>query len=132
MTREDFNSFCRSLPHASHVLQWGGSDVWKVGDAGQSKVFAIGNSGIAGEAASTRRLRISFKCSRMSFDMLKEAPGFQPAPYLASRGMVWLQRTSPDSMDDASFTAYLAESHRLMSLTLTKARQRALGLDQVQ
>ena len=38
MTQEEYNDFCRSLPATSHVVQWGGSHVWKVG----GKVFAIG------------------------------------------------------------------------------------------
>ena len=38
MTFEEFNDFCSSLPATSHVVQWGGSDVWKVG----VKMFAIG------------------------------------------------------------------------------------------
>ena len=33
-----FNALCASLPATTHVVQWGGSDVWKVG----GKVFAIG------------------------------------------------------------------------------------------
>jgi predicted DNA-binding protein (MmcQ/YjbR family) len=114
------------LPHTSHVVQWGGADVWKVGDEGQAKVFAIG----MGDDGTGDWLAVSFKCSRMSFDMLKDAPGFRPAPYLASRGMIWLQRTSPESMDDDAFAAYLSESHRLSSLNLTKACQRRLGLNQ--
>lgn len=126
MRRDDFNRFCRFLPHTSHVVQWGGADVWKVGDEGQTKVFAIG----MGDGGSGDRIAVSFKCSRMSFDMLKDAPGFRPAPYLASRGMIWLQRTSPESMEDDAFGAYLSESHQLSSLNLTKACQRRLGLNQ--
>ena len=126
MGRDDFNHFCRSLSHTSHVVHWGGADVWKVGDEGQAKVFAIG----MGDGDSDNWLAVSFKCSRMSFDMLKDAPGFRPAPYLASRGMIWLQRMSPKSMDDDVFGAYLSESHRLSSLNLTKACQRRLGLNQ--
>lgn len=38
MTLDDYNSFCASLPATSHVVQWGGAHVWKVG----AKVFAIG------------------------------------------------------------------------------------------
>ena len=37
----------------------------------------------------------------MSFEMLKSEPGLRPAPYLASRGMLWIQRTGDESMDDA-------------------------------
>lgn len=117
MTRDDFNRFCGSLPHAFHVVQWGGSDVWKVG----GKVFAIGSMPGAG-------LHVSFKCSRMSFDMLKDAPGFRPAPYLASRGMIWLQRMSDESIPDADFALYLKESHRLVSLGLTRKLRIELGL----
>ena len=38
MTREDYDAFCESLPHATHVVQWGDASVWKIG----GKVFAIG------------------------------------------------------------------------------------------
>jgi len=37
MTRAEFNAFCAGLPAASHAVQWGKSDVWKVG----GKVFAV-------------------------------------------------------------------------------------------
>lgn len=119
MIPDDFNRFCRSLPHTTHVVQWGGSDVWKIG----GKVFALGSM-------HNGQLAISFKCSRMSFDILKDAPGFRPAPYLASRGMIWLQRTSAESVDDEGFKLYLSESHRLVSLGLTKKLQQELGLNQ--
>ncbi|MGL4441226.1 MAG: MmcQ/YjbR family DNA-binding protein [Bosea sp. (in: a-proteobacteria)] len=123
MIRDDYNRFCQSLPHATHVVQWGASHVWKIG----SKVFAIGSQ--RGSTDDTW-LNISFKCSRMSFDMLKDASGFRPAPYLASRGMIWLQRTSGENMDDEAFKLYLRESHRLVSLGLTRKAQKELGLNQ--
>lgn len=123
MTRDDYNRFCAALPHTTHVVQWGASDVWKVGGQNQAKVFAIGSM-------EGGQLHVSFKCSRMSFDMLKDAPGFRPAPYLASRGMIWLQRTSAESVDDEGFKRYLCESHRLVSLGLTRKLQRELGLNQ--
>ena len=114
-----YNSFCAKLPHATHVVQWGGAHVWKVG----GKVFAIagGNDGDV--------LAVTFKCSPMSFDMLKQQRGLRPAPYLASHGMLWIQRTSSASMDDAALKDYLGESHRLASLNLTKKTQRELGLN---
>ena len=114
-----YNTFCASLPHATHVVQWGGAHVWKVG----GKVFAI--AGWWDDAD----LAVTFKCSPMSFDLLKSQPGMRPAPYLASRGMLWLQRTGAQSMDDDTLEAYLRESHRLASMTLTKTKQRELGLN---
>ena len=113
-----YNKFCAALPHTTHVVQWGGAHVWKVG----TRVFAIGSLE-AGELA------VSFKCSQMSFDLLKTEWGLRPAPYLASRGMPWLQRFSDASMDDTTFRRYLRESHRLASLNLTKKTQRELGLN---
>ena len=76
MTYGEFNAFCRALPATTHVIQWGGSHVWKVG----GKVFAIGGWG-DGEA------RFTFKAGDIAYEMLKDQPGLRPAPYLASRGM---------------------------------------------
>ena len=118
---EDYNIFCGSLPHAAHVVQWGGAHVWKVGGA-QGKVFAIAWD--EGE----RGLHVTFKCSALSYAILKEQEGLRPAPYFASRGMPWVQRINDSSMDDATLKDYLRESHRLCSMNLSKARQRELGL----
>ena len=115
-----YNAFCGSLAHATHVVQWGGAHVWKIG----GKVFAIA-SWSKGE-----ELAVTFKCSPMSFDLLQDQPGLRPAPYLASRGMKWIQRTGRESMDDAALKDYLRESWRLASLNLPKQRQAELGLNQ--
>jgi predicted DNA-binding protein (MmcQ/YjbR family) len=117
MRLEEYNAFCGTLPQATHVVQWGGAHVWKVG----SKVFAIAGWG--------DDLSVTFKCSRFSFELLKEQRGLRPAPYLASRGMSWIQRTSEESMDDAALRDYIRESHRLASLNLTKKMQQELGLN---
>jgi predicted DNA-binding protein (MmcQ/YjbR family) len=118
MTLDEYNKFCASLPHSNHVVQWGGAHVWKVA----GKVFAIGGWD-AGEALS-----VTFKCSPMSFDLLKDQPGLRPAPYLASRGMKWIQRADDASMDDAALRDYLRESWRLAGMNLPKKVQRELGL----
>ena len=115
---EDFNRFCASLPAATHVVQWGGSDVWKVG----GKVFAIG--GWADDAPA-----FTFKTSRDGFDTLTALPGVRPAPYLASRGMSWVQHYAAPGIRAKMLKELLRESHRLVSLGLSKKRQRELGLD---
>jgi len=119
MTSDDYNAFCKSLPHTTHVVQWGGADVWKIG----GKVFAIGGWQDEGEA-----LFVTFKCSDMSFEMLSDTSGCRPAPYLASRGMKWIQRTSNEGLDDAGLKDYIHESHRMVARGLTKKKQRELGL----
>jgi predicted DNA-binding protein (MmcQ/YjbR family) len=124
MTLSDLNTFCASLPRTWHSIQWENADVWKIGEGARAKVFVIARSGESGLAQA------SFKCSRMSFDLLKEQPGLRPAPYLASRGMSWIQRTSDAWIDDATLRDYIRESFRLVSLGLTKVEQKRLGLNQ--
>ncbi|MGL4489520.1 MAG: MmcQ/YjbR family DNA-binding protein [Rhizobiaceae bacterium] len=123
MTLEEYNAFCASLAHTAHVVQWGGAHVWKVGGPG-GKVFAVG--GWSDEPLPY----VTFKCSPISFEMLKEQPGLRPAPYLASRGMLWIQRYSDESMGDLALKDYLRESHRLASLNLPKSLQKTFGLNQ--
>jgi predicted DNA-binding protein (MmcQ/YjbR family) len=115
MTLSEYNKFCKSLRHTNTVVQWGDAHVWKVA----TKVFAI--------ARDEDGFAVSFKCSRFSFDLLKTQKGLRPAPYLASRGMPWIQYLSGESMDDAALKDYLRESHRLASQNLTKKVQRELG-----
>lgn len=123
MTLAEFNRFCAKLPHTHHVVQWGGSHVWKVGGE-KGKLFVVCSF------AEDGGLQVTFKCSPFSYDLLREQEGLRPAPYLASRGMSWIQRTSSTSMSDAALRDYISESHRLASLNLTKALQRDLGLNQ--
>lgn len=118
MTLAEYNAFCAALPATTHVVQWGGADVWKVG----GKVFALGRDEAGGA------LFVSFKCSPMAYEMLRDAPGCRPAPYLASRGMKWIQRFSDESLPDDSFRDYLRESHRLVAAGLTRKLRAELGL----
>jgi len=112
MTRGEFNAFCRALPATTHVIQWGGSDVWKVG----GKVFAIA-SGKNDEPSFT------FKVSDIAYEMLKEQPGLRPAPYLASRGMKWIQHFAKPGLSDAALRDYMRQSHFIVSQGLSKKRR---------
>jgi predicted DNA-binding protein (MmcQ/YjbR family) len=121
MKLADFNTYCATLPHTAHIVQWGGVHVWKVGGP-QGKMFALAFPELQKELA------ITFKVSPMSYDIMKDQPGLRPAPYLASRGMTWIQRVDKTSMDDAALKDYLKESHRLCALALPKTKQKELGL----
>jgi predicted DNA-binding protein (MmcQ/YjbR family) len=98
-------------------VQWGGSQVWKVGD----KMFAVGGWDESAPA-------YTFKVSRLSFEILKTQPGLRPAPYLASRGMSWIQHYAEPGLGDDDLKTYIRESHRLVALGLTKRKRRELGL----
>jgi predicted DNA-binding protein (MmcQ/YjbR family) len=117
MTPAAFNSFCLTLPATTYVMQWGGSHVWKVG----GKVFAIGSwdEKLAG---------ITFKVTPLSFELLSEQPGLRPAPYLASRGMKWIQHYGKPGLTDSELRDYLRQSHTLVAQGLSKNRRTELKI----
>lgn len=125
MTLDEYNTFCESLTGTTHVVQWGGSHVWKVG----GKIFAISELGTGpdkAEPGAEGNIAVAFKCADMSYRMLTELPGIVPAPYLARAKWV---RVEPDAeFSDADRRAYLAEAHRIISTKLTKKLQAELGL----
>jgi predicted DNA-binding protein (MmcQ/YjbR family) len=117
MTEDEFNRFCAALPATSHVVQWGGAQVWKVG----GKVFAIGGWRKDGPA-------FTFKTSDIAFEVLNDQPGLRPAPYLASRGLKWIQHYREPGLSDSDLQAHIQESHRMIAAALSKKKQRELGL----
>jgi predicted DNA-binding protein (MmcQ/YjbR family) len=119
MTCDDYNAFCRSLPATTYVVQWSGSHVWKVG----GKVFAMSRS-----EDDEDDVRVTFKVSPIAYEMLQERPGLRPAPYLASRGMKWIQHYEQPGLADEDLKAYITESHRIVASGLSKKKQRELGL----
>ena len=114
MTYDAFNEFCRTLPATSYIIHWGDSHVWKVG----AKVFAIGGWENSDKPAFT------FKTTESDFLFLSYEPGYRPAPYFASRGMIWIQQFDAPVTEDNELRYYLKESHRIVSLRLTKKKQK--------
>ena len=117
MTFREFNAFCRALPATTYVVQWGGSHVWKVG----GKVFAIGS----GQDVTPH---VTFKVSDIAYEMLKDEPGLRPAPYLASRGMKWIQHFAKPGLSNAELRDYIRQSHLIVAQGLPKKRRIELGL----
>ncbi|MFD3191149.1 MmcQ/YjbR family DNA-binding protein [Sedimentitalea sp. HM32M-2] len=117
MTRDEFNSYCDGFKASSHVVQWGNSDVWKVG----GKVFAI-----CGWAE--QRDAFTFKASDIAFKVLSDLPGIRPAPYLASRGFKWLQHYDAPGLSDAELKRHIAESYDMVVAGLTRKLRAELGL----
>ncbi|UXI04264.1 MmcQ/YjbR family DNA-binding protein [Photobacterium sp. TY1-4] len=119
MNVDEFNHFCGSFPATTHVVQWGNSQVWKVG----GKVFAIGSRGKQEQPAFT------FKTSDLNFVFLSNHDGYIPAPYFATRGMKWIQQTETSGELDEALRYYLSESYRIVALGLSKRQQQALGIN---
>jgi len=118
MTYKQFNAFCRSLKATTYVSQWGGAHVWKVG----GKVFAIG--GWDDDVPS-----FTFKVSDIAYEMLKDQPGLRPAPYLASRGLKWIQHFEKPGLSDKALRDYIHHSHAIVASGLSKKRRIRLGLE---
>ncbi len=98
-------------------MQWGGSHVWKVG----GKVFAIGGWNRDG-------VGITFKVSQLAFEALKGRPGLRPAPYMASRGLSWIQHHASPGMDDDELLDHVRASYQLVAAKLPRAARRQFGL----
>ena len=122
VTYDEFNTFCGTLPSTTHVVQWGGSHVWKIG----GKVFAIG--GLTRGSASGRP-GFTFKVSPMAYEILRDQPGLRPAPYLASRGMKWIQHFAEPGLSADELRKHIRLSYRIVFLGLPKKVQRALLSD---
>ena len=118
MNYEEFNHFCSSFAGTSHVVQWGNSEVWKVG----GKVFAIGGWGEDSKPAFT------FKTSDLNFDFLSDTDGYRLAPYFANRGMKWIQQVDTSGSLDEDLKYYLSESYRIVASGLSKRKQQELGI----
>lgn len=117
MTLYDFNAFCQTLPHTEYVMQWGGAHVWKVG----GKLFAMGT--IKDEA-----LQITFKVTEIGYEILRDMDGLRPAPYLASRGMKWIQHYSAPGLPDADLKSHIKSSYDMAIARMTKKARAELNL----
>ncbi|WP_374651528.1 MmcQ/YjbR family DNA-binding protein [Dongia sp.] len=118
MTRKEFDKACGALPKTTQVVQWGGASVWKVG----GKIFAVCSNWGPGEGP-----KFSFKCSDMSYDLLRQQKGIIPAPYLARAK--WVQVETPKALGDKDLKAYIETAYRLVAAKLTKAKRAELGLE---
>ena len=117
MTRDEFNAFCAALPATNHVVQWGNADVWKVGP----KVFAICGWNDGKDA-------FTFKVSDIAWEILPDMPGLRPAPYLASRGMKWIQHYDEPGLSDTELKAHIRASYDMVAAKLTKKIRSELGI----
>jgi len=117
MNRDELNQFCASLPHAMHVVQWGNSDVYKIG----GKLFAVIGMGGDGNA-------VTFKASELAFEVLSDSPGLRPAPYMASRGLKWIQHYAKPGLSDESLRDHIRASFDMVVAGLTRKKRTELGL----
>jgi len=117
MIREEFDDYCCGLKSATHIVQWRGASVWKIG----GKIFAIHP-----DLGDGQEHKFSFKCSDLSYQILCELPGIVPAPYLARAK--WVQITTEDAMSDEDIRAYIKTAYDIICRKLTRAKRAELGI----
>ncbi|WP_135502178.1 MmcQ/YjbR family DNA-binding protein [Roseovarius aestuariivivens] len=118
MSRDAFNAYCAGLGPVTHVVQWGGADVWKIG----GKVFAIAGWNDGRDA-------YTFKAGDVAFDVLADQPGIRPAPYLASRGLKWLQVHDDPGLSDEQLKEHVVMSFDMVVAGLSKKKRYELGFE---
>jgi predicted DNA-binding protein (MmcQ/YjbR family) len=109
LTREEVEAAAFALPAVTKVVQWGGSDVYKVG----GKVFAICGEGL------------SFKVSAIGFMALTEGGPGRQAPYCAKGQWV---NVPLGEIGPADLRSWLLGAQGLIAAKLTRAVKRELGL----
>ncbi len=128
MDRAAFDALCESLPATFMVVQWGNSNVWKVGNETKNKVFAMSTFWVGKDedAAKDGQHALVLKVAPMSFEMLTQEVGIMQAPYMA-KGQ-WIRVVEDNPLSDEDLSAYIREAHRIMAGGLTKKLQAELGL----
>lgn len=113
MTLEDLDTVCRALPAVTMVVQWGNSNVYKVG----GKVFAIADED-----------SVSFKASEVVYEVFVNQGRGVRAPYTQA-GSNWLNLSPLIVQDHDEVADLLAASHAMMAAKLTKKARAAIGLN---
>jgi len=111
VTREQVQAAAMALPAVTKVVQWGDSDVYKVG----GKVFAI--CGLGGG--------LSFKVTPIGFVVLTEGGPGRQAPYCAKGHWVAIEL---DECDSADIVDWLSTAYSLIAAKLTRLKKAELGL----
>ena len=64
----------------------------------------------------------------MAFQILPDMDGLRPAPYLASRGLKWVQHYAEPALSDAELRNHITYSYDMVVAKLTKKKRAELGL----
>ena len=116
MTPSQIAAFCKTLPHATCVVQWEGVQVFKVG----GKMFCVMNL-----EPQRGEVVLSFKASDEEFIELQEIEGVVPAPYMARAKWVALQQRN--ILPALELKRLLGSARDLVVATLPKKVQQELS-----
>jgi predicted DNA-binding protein (MmcQ/YjbR family) len=112
MNLESLRDYCLGFPGATEAIKWEHHLNFYVG----GKIFCISTPDADG--------RVCFKVADGDFNTVCEQPGIIPAPYMAHNKWVFVEHY--DSLTDAEWRAFIAESYRIIRSKLPKKVQAAL------
>lgn len=110
MTRQEVEAVAFALPAVTRVVQWGASDVFKVG----GKVFAM-----CGD------VYLAFKVTEIGFEVLTADGLGRQAPYCAKGQWVAIDL---DRIERGDAESWLSTAHQLIAAKLTRKLRAELGL----
>ena len=73
-------------------------------------------------------LQVTFKATDIGYEVMKDMDGLRPAPYLASRGMKWIQHYSVSGLSDYDLKEHIKLSYDMAIKRLTRKIREELGL----
>jgi len=120
MRYAEIEAHCLALPGVTKEHPFGDSDVFKVG----GKMFALIAYGDGGRPAG-----VWFKAGQTSAAILTEIEGIRPCPYLARAHWVAMDGLKP--LKAGELRQYLSRAHSLVAASLSKKKQRELGIAEV-
>ncbi len=112
MHLESLRAYCLSFPGATESIKWEHHLTFCVGE----KMFCVSTLEAEGQ--------VSFKVPDEKFEEACALPGVIPAPYMARNKWVFVE--DYDSLGDADWRDFVAESYRLIRSKLPKKVQAAL------
>lgn len=88
----------------------------------------MGGKLIATAHQKEKQLFVTFKASEIGYEVMREMEGLRPAPYLASRGMKWIQQYGLPGLSDDDLKAHIALSYDMAVERLTRKKRSEIGL----
>src|SRR5271166_4818177 len=109
MNVDSIRAYCLAFPRATEKLQWGDALCFKVG----GKMFAV---------LGLDRLRLTFKCTPVTFAELIERENIHPAPYVGR--YKWVELNRLDALRDDEMKELIRRSYDVVAAQAPKVEAR--------
>ena len=73
------------------------------------------------------QFQVTFKATDIGYEVMRDMEGLRPAPYLASRGMKWIQHFEAPGLDNAGLKDHIEASYHCLLYTSPSPRDATLS-----